>query len=136
MTRFDHRWEIGQADGWREFASVREELTRWIDHRAWTTGVGPKAIFDGVITWLRQLQVLLPAVRELEKLVSRVVRAAHVRLWSTLAGLLTARQAKLLLDLVEVPVDRRVCALELLRRGPVDQTGKALVAALNRVTPA
>jgi TnpA family transposase len=132
-TRWEHRREICGVDGWREFGSVREELSRWIDHRAWTTGSGPKAIFDGVIAWLRQRQVLLPAVKELERLVSRVVREAHARLWSTLADLLSAQQARLLLDLLEVPEDRRFSALEVLRRGPVDRTGKALVAALNRV---
>ncbi|MGH3821847.1 MAG: DUF4158 domain-containing protein [Pseudonocardiaceae bacterium] len=132
-TKWEHRREICRVDGWREFASVREELTRWIDHRAWTTGSGPKAVFDGVIAWLRRRQVLLPAVRELERLVSRVVRAAHLRLWSTLAESLSAQQAELLLDLVEVPGDRRFSALEVLRRGPVDRTGKALCAALNRV---
>jgi hypothetical protein len=132
-TRWEHRREICRVDGWREFVSVREELGRWIDHRAWTTGSGPKAIFDGVIVWLRRRQVLLPAVKELERLVSRVVREAHARLWSTLADLLTAQQARLLLDLLEVPADRRFSALEVLRRGPVDRTGKALVAALIRV---
>jgi hypothetical protein len=39
----------------------------------------------------------------------------------------------LLLDLLEVPNDRRFSALEVLRRGPVDRTGKALVVALARV---
>ncbi|WP_239341835.1 DUF4158 domain-containing protein [Frankia sp. CiP3] len=53
-TKWEHRREICRVDGWREFASVRDELTRWIDHRAWTTGAGPKAIFDGVVAWLRQ----------------------------------------------------------------------------------
>jgi hypothetical protein len=100
-TRWEHRREICRVDGWREFASVREELSRWIDNRAWTTGSGPKAIFDGVIVWLRRRQVLLPAVKELERLVSRVAREAHARLWSTLADLLTAQQARLLLDLLE-----------------------------------
>jgi hypothetical protein len=132
-TRWEHRREICRVDGWTEFASVREELSSWIDHRAWTTGAGPKAIFDGVIVWLRKRQVVLPAVKELERLVSRVVREANERLWSTLADLLTARQARLLLDLLEVPDDRRFSPLELLRRGPVDRTGKALVAALDRV---
>lgn len=133
-TKWEHRREICRLDGWREFASVRDELTSWIDHRAWTTSSGTKGIFDGVIAWLRRRQVLLPAVRELERLVSRAVRAAHARLWSTLAELLTAKQARLLLDLLEVPEDRRLSALEVLRRGPVDRTGKALVAALNRVS--
>jgi len=54
-------------------------------------------------------------------------------LWSTLADLLTAQQARLLLDLLEVPDDCRFSALEVLRRGPVDRTSKALVAALTRV---
>jgi hypothetical protein len=132
-TRWEHRREICRVAGWKEFAGVREELINWIDNRAWTTGADSKAIFDGVITWLRRRQVLLPAANELERLISRVVRAAHGRLWTTLAELLTAEQAKLLLDLVEVPGGRRFSALELLRRGPVDRTGKALVAALNRV---
>ncbi|MGH3769501.1 MAG: Tn3 family transposase [Pseudonocardiaceae bacterium] len=132
-TRWEHRREICRIDGWTEFASVREELSSWIDHRAWTTGAGPKAIFDGVIAWLRQRQVLLPAVKELERLVSRVVREAHERLWWSLADVLSAQQARLLLDLLEVPDDRRFSPLEVLRRGPVDRTGKALVAALDRV---
>lgn len=132
-TRWEHRREICRVAGWTEFAGVREELSSWIDNRAWTTGAVPKAIFDGVIAWLRRRQVLLPAVKELERLVSRVVRVAHGRLWTTLAELLSAEQAKVLLDLVEVPGDRRFSALELLRRGPGDRTGKALVAALNRV---
>jgi Domain of unknown function (DUF4158) len=122
----EHRREICRVDGWREFARIREELSGWIDHRAWTTGSGPKTVFDGVTAWLRRRQVLLPAVRELEKLVSWVVRAAHVRPWNTMAELMIARQAKPLLDLVEVPGDRRFAALKVLRRGPVDHTGKAL----------
>ena len=28
MTRFEHRWEIGEAGGWRDFAEVADELTR------------------------------------------------------------------------------------------------------------
>ena len=53
-TRWEHRREICAVDGWRDFGSVREELTRWIDHRAWTTGSGPRR------AWLvaRRLDVL------------------------------------------------------------------------------
>jgi len=86
-----------------------------------------------VVGWLRQRQVLLPAVKELEKLIARVVRRAHIRLWRTLVDQLSAGQANLLLDLVEVPEGRKVSPLELLRRGPRDQSGKALVEALERI---
>jgi Domain of unknown function (DUF4158) len=132
-TRFEHRWEISEVDGWHDFASFREELMAWIDHRAWTTGDGPKTVFDQVIVWLRRRQVLLPAVKELERLVSGAVRAAHMRLWETLVDLITANQAQVLLGLVEVPEGRRVSALEMLRRGPVDRTAKALVGALTQI---
>jgi hypothetical protein len=61
-TRFEHRWEISEVDGWSDFADYRDELTRWIDHRAWSTGDGPRMIFGEVVGWLRRRQVLLPAV--------------------------------------------------------------------------
>jgi hypothetical protein len=53
-TRFEHRWEIERVDGWSDFASHRDELSRWIDHRAWMTGSGPKGLFDEVVAWLRR----------------------------------------------------------------------------------
>jgi hypothetical protein len=62
MTRFEHRWEICEVDGWCDFAQARDELARWVDRRAWTTGDGPKSIFDGAVGWLRHRRVLLPAV--------------------------------------------------------------------------
>src|SRR5215207_1520099 len=133
MTRFEHRWEISEAGGWRDFAEVADELSRWIDRRAWTTGDGPKAIFDGALGWLRQRQVLLPALDSLTRLVSQVVGAAHRRLWETLLELITAEQARVLLEPLEVGEGERISPLERLRRGPVDRTAKALVAALHRV---
>ena len=133
MTRFEHRWEIREADGWREFAEAADELTRWVDRRAWTTGDGRKAVFDGAVGWLRQRRVLLPALDSLTRLVGHVVKRAHVRLWETLLGLITAEQAQLLLNLVEVPEGHRISPLERLRRTPIDQTASALVKALGRV---
>ncbi|MEU5940934.1 Tn3 family transposase [Micromonospora sp. NPDC047548] len=131
-TKWEHRRQIAAEDGWREFAEVRNELCAWIDHRAWTTGAGPKAIFEGVLAWLRARRVLLPAVRELERLVATVVRQAHGRLWTTLAQMVSAQQAAVLLDLVEVDEGQRVSKLEKLRQSPVDRTGKALAGALRR----
>jgi TnpA family transposase len=133
MTRFEHRWEICEVDGWRDFAQSRDELTRWVDRRAWATGDGPKSIFDGAVGWLRHRRVLLPAVDTVTRLVGTVVGAAHQRLWNTLAALITAEQAQVLLALVEVLDGERISALERLRRGPVDRTASALVRALTRV---
>ena len=59
-TRFEHQWEISREHGWRDFAGVEAELVRWVDDRAWTTGDGPKVIFDGAVVWLRERKVLLP----------------------------------------------------------------------------
>ena len=133
MTRFEHRWEIQAADGWQEFAQVTDELTRCVDRRAWATGEGRKTIFDRAVPWLRQRRVLLPALEPLTRLVGRVVGQAHLRLWETLLELVTAEQAVLLLNLVEVPDGQRISALERLRREPTGDTATALAKALGRV---
>ncbi|HEX8344365.1 MAG TPA: DUF4158 domain-containing protein [Actinoplanes sp.] len=132
MTRFEHRWEIQAADGWQEFTQATDDLTRWADRRAWTTGEGRKAVFDRAVPWLRQRRVLLPAVDSLTRLIGHVVGQAHLRLWETLLELVTAEQAVVLLGLVEVPEGQRISALERLRREPTGDTALALVKALGR----
>ncbi|MCA1679994.1 MAG: DUF4158 domain-containing protein [Actinobacteria bacterium] len=59
-TRFEHAEEIKQAGGLRDFAGVARELEVWVDARAWTTGDGPKAIFNDAVGWLFERGVLLP----------------------------------------------------------------------------
>lgn len=46
-TRFEHTAEIIAAYGYRDLAEAEAELVHWLDDRAWTTGEGPKALFDG-----------------------------------------------------------------------------------------
>jgi hypothetical protein len=48
-TRFEHTAVIMAAYGYRDFADAEVDLGRWLDDRAWTTGEGPKALFDGAI---------------------------------------------------------------------------------------
>jgi hypothetical protein len=88
-TRMEHAWEIQREYGLRDFADAEQELAEWIDARAWTTGDGPKAIFDGAVGWLRDRRVVLPGATTLARLVS-CVRAQ--RLWETLHALLTPEQ--------------------------------------------
>ena len=89
-TRLEHAWEIQAALGLTEFAGARDELTGWIEARAWTTGDGPSAIFADSVDWLRSHRVLLPGVSVLARLVARVREATTMRLWETLAGRGTA----------------------------------------------
>ncbi|MGO4612679.1 Tn3 family transposase [Nocardia sp. 2YAB30] len=133
QTRLEHRWEIARVDGWGDYADFRELLRLHVDRRAWTTGDGRNTIFDGALAWLRHRRVLLPAMSTLERLIGQVVTAAETRLFDTLLGLITAEQARLLLALLDVGDGERVSALERLRKGQIDTTAKALVAALGRV---
>jgi hypothetical protein len=64
-TRLEHVAKIIAAYGYREFAAAEAELVRWLDDRAWTTGEGPKVLFDGAVRWLRERLVLLPAASSL-----------------------------------------------------------------------
>ena len=72
---------------------MRDELSGWLDARAWTTGDGPKSLFDAAAGWLRERRVLLPGASRLARLVGTVREAANNRLWDTLYGLLEHRSA-------------------------------------------
>jgi hypothetical protein len=108
QTRLEHRWEIQQVDGWHDFADFREALRLHVDRRAWTTGDGRNTIFDGAVEWLRNRQVLLPAMSTLGRIVGEVVASVERRLFDTLLELITAQQAQLLLGLLDVPPGERV----------------------------
>ncbi|MGH3546366.1 MAG: DUF4158 domain-containing protein [Mycobacteriales bacterium] len=42
MTRLEHAREIRDSYGFSEFTNAEQELARWVDDRAWTTGDEPK----------------------------------------------------------------------------------------------
>ena len=129
MTRLEHATQIRDAYGFVEFTAAVEELARWVDDRAWTTGDGPKALFAGAVVWLREHRVLLPGASTLARLVARIRDATMQRLWDTLAAPLTAAQAHALELLLEIPDGARTSDLERLRRGPTRVSGRAMGAA-------
>ncbi len=131
-TRFEHAEEIKQAGGLRDFAEVARELEEWVDARAWTTGDGPKAIFNDAIGWLVERGVLLPGVTTLARLVARVRDDTTQRLWDTLAGLLTPGQCRRLERLLTVPDGGRFSDLERWHRGPAKPSGLNLERAIAR----
>lgn len=131
-TRLEHVRELRRVLEYREFAEAEAELRAWVDARAWTTGEGPKALFDAAAGWLRERRVLLPGVTTLTRLVASVREAANQRLWDTLYGLLNTGQRAVLDSLLTVPPGERVSELDRLRRGPVRVSGPQMKAALKR----
>lgn len=117
-TRFEHQWVIAEEYGWRGFAEAEDELAAWVADRAWTTGDGPTTIQDPATVRLRERQVLLPGATTLARLVARVRDEALQPLWETLAGLVTAQQARQLEALLEVADGSQSSDLERLRKGP------------------
>lgn len=103
-----------------------------MDARAWTTGDGPKALFDAAAGWLRERRVLLPGVATLARLVGSVREAANQRLWDALYGLLNSGQRAVLDSLLTVPPGARVSELDRLRHGPVRVSGPQMTRALER----
>ncbi|KUL48527.1 transposase [Streptomyces violaceusniger] len=131
-TRLDHVRELRRVLEYTEFAESEAELRAWVDARAWTTGEGPKALFDAAAGWLRERRVLPPGVTTLARLVAAVREAANQRLWDTLYGLLSAGQRAVLDSLLTVPPGARVSELDRLRRGPVRISGPQMKWALER----
>ncbi|GBQ00232.1 transposase [Streptomyces spongiicola] len=131
-TRLEHVRELRRVLEYREFAEAEAELRAWVDARAWTTGEGPKALFDAAAGWLRERRVLLPGVTTLTRLVASVREAANQRLWDTLYGLLNTGQRAVLDSLLTVPPGERVSELDRLRRGPVRVSGPQMKWSLQR----
>ena len=90
-TRFEHQSEIAREYGWRAFADVENELARWVNDRAWTTGEGPQTLFEASVAWLRERKVLLPAASTIARLVGRVGEEALQRFWDMLAAIPTPK---------------------------------------------
>ncbi|SNT47897.1 Tn3 transposase DDE domain-containing protein [Streptosporangium subroseum] len=132
-TARSHAGEIEEAGGWVDFAEVEAELAQWIAARAFTTGEGPKALFDAAAAELRARPVLMPGVHRLARLVAREREKATTRLWNTLHGLLNDEQRRVLAELLDVPAGARISRLERLRRPVVKASGPQMDKALERV---
>jgi integrase len=85
MTRLEHAREIRDVYEFTDFSTAEAELAAWVDAQAWTSGDGPKALFDGSVLWLGEHKVLLPGLSTLARLVARVRDEAIGRLWDEAA---------------------------------------------------
>jgi hypothetical protein len=97
---------------------VEDELGVWVEGRAWTTGDGPKALFDAAVCWLRERRALPPRASTLACLVAGRQKMATQRLRETLYALLIEEQKSLLEGLLDVADGRRYSILDTMRRPP------------------
>jgi hypothetical protein len=133
-TRFEHADQIMGTLGYADFATVEQELTSWIDDRAWTSGDGPTALATGAVSWLRDRKVVLPAASTLTRLIGNTRDTAQQRLWETLVQQVPPGRASALDSLLRVPHGSRVSELDRLRLGPTQESGKGMLTALDRIT--
>lgn len=77
-TRFECGEEIKAAYELRDFPEVEKELEAWVDARAWTSGDGPKAMFNDTLGGLAKRHVPLPGVTTLPRLVARSIRVYSI----------------------------------------------------------
>lgn len=132
-TTLEHEWEIRRDYCYRDFSAAQDELSIWLEARAWTTGLGPKALFDATVEWLLKRKVLLPGVTTLTRFVVRVREQATHRLWEFLFKQVSDDQKRQLSELLTVESEERTSRFERLRKGPVRVSGRELKRALIRV---
>jgi hypothetical protein len=129
-TRLEHLRELRRVLEYKESAEAEADLRVWVDARAWTTGEGPKALFDAAVGQLRERRVLLPGVTTLTRLVASVRKAANQRSWDTLCGKLSTGQRAVLDSLLTVPP-----GAPDLRAGPAAARSGAGVRTADEVGP-
>src|SRR5438067_10695433 len=105
-TMWEHAAEIRRLYGYRDFSDPGAlfRLVRWLYQRAWLSTEPPSVLFDLATAELVERQVLLPGVKVLERLVTRIRERANARLYRTLIVLPSEEQRDLLRQLL---VDRK-----------------------------
>ena len=111
----------------------RPSCRQWLDARAWATAERPSVLFDLATAQLIEAKVLLPGATVLARAVASARDRAAGRLHQTLAAALDTKQCRQLEELLDVPADERLSALETLRVGPRKLTATELADALARV---
>ncbi len=112
--------------------SAQNDITVWLLARVRVHDQAPSILFDELVTWMRQQQILLPSIMSLARLVIRLRHEVHYELWQALDQQLTLEQKKQLQALV---VGKRYAQTEFdrLRHGPVVISAIALKQTLERI---
>lgn len=134
-TRWDHRQEIMQHYGYRDFSNKPHHwrLVRWLYTRTWLSSERQSILFDLATHWLAERKVLLPGATTLSRLVAQVSDRASQRLWTELADRLNASQVERLEGLLEIEEGSAFSTLKRLTNAPTRISSEALVTALKRV---
>lgn len=138
-TQHEHAREIRDLYGFRDFSdpAAAPELREFVAGRAFIHTEGEFALFMQAVAWLRRHRVLLPGASVLARLVASVREEAADRMYRTLAESAANADPELpgrLLGMLRVGDGQRFSELERLRRSPTRTSGRAMTAALDRVS--
>jgi hypothetical protein len=138
-TQHEHAREIRDLYGFRDFSdpSAAAGLREFVAGRAWTHTEGQLALFTQAVAWLHRHRVLLPGASVLARLVASVREDAADRMHRTLTEAAAGADPEMparLLGLLRVVDGQRFSELERLRRSPTRTSGRAMTAALDRVS--
>ncbi|MBW0000288.1 MAG: DUF4158 domain-containing protein [Verrucomicrobia bacterium] len=119
-TRKAHVSEIRRRYGFCDFSdrSGRFRLQRWLYALCWTGTDRPGVLFDRAVAWLITHKILLPGVTVLERLVARIRRRTHERVWGLLTQALAAETTIKLEALLRIPDGGHASVSDHLRKGP------------------
>lgn len=118
--------------GYRDFGSADQAARECLEARAWTRPERPSQLFDQAVAGFGSQRVLVPGVSTLARLVSEVRAEMADRLYSRLAGRVSAELGQRLDKLLTVPSGARGSELDRLRRAPTRASGLEMVRALDR----
>jgi hypothetical protein len=76
----------GCSPGLSEFADREQDVRAFIAARVWASAEGPRVLLDRAVVYMLEAEILLPAgITKLTRLVSKLRRAEHSRLYGLLA---------------------------------------------------
>jgi len=136
--KWRHTSEIRARYGFKEFheKGVRFKLGRWLYALFWTGSDRPGLLFEQTVSWLISNKIILPGITTIERFIAEIRSRMDKRLWRSLIKNLSDDQAEKLNSLLVVADSHRQSLLDILRKGPVRASSKALVKALKRIEKA
>ena len=107
------------------------QFLRFLYRKIWLTNESEIHVFYACLDWLRQEKILLPKVRNLERLVTKIRERSKQKTIDILYRRITQSQRSIFLAMLNGSTNE-VSYFERLRQRPVQPSVRCLISALNR----